>query len=154
DAGLVFERQAGSQGQRRQTLEPRIVYSYVPYRNQDELPVFDSGLPDLNLTQLFRTNPYVCYDRIGDANQVAVALTTRLFDQDSGAQFLSATVGQIRYFSIPRVDLNPVLFGTGNAQQQAPMPLVNPLMVPGALRVGNGASFVPYPEQYYVNPYG
>ena len=46
DAGLVFERDAGSQGQRTQTLEPRVVYSYVPYRNQDELPIFDTGLPD------------------------------------------------------------------------------------------------------------
>ena len=59
DAGLVFERDAGSQGQRTQTLEPRVVYSYVPYRNQDELPIFDTGLPDLNLTELFRTNRYV-----------------------------------------------------------------------------------------------
>ncbi len=44
DAGLVFERDAGSQGQRTQTLEPRLVYSYVPYRNQDELPIFDTGI--------------------------------------------------------------------------------------------------------------
>ena len=36
DTGLIFERDAGSQGQRTQTLEPRMVYSYVPYRNQNE----------------------------------------------------------------------------------------------------------------------
>ena len=57
DAGLFFERDAGSVGQRTQTLEPRMVYSYVPYRNQDGLPNFDTALPDLNLTELFRTNP-------------------------------------------------------------------------------------------------
>ena len=51
-----------------------------PYRNQDELPIFDTALPDLNLTELFRTNRYVGYDRIGDANQLALGLTTRLFD--------------------------------------------------------------------------
>jgi len=45
-------------------LEPRIVYSYVPYRNQDGLPIFGSGLPDLNLTELFRTNRYVGEDRM------------------------------------------------------------------------------------------
>ncbi|HEX9403397.1 MAG TPA: LPS assembly protein LptD, partial [Steroidobacteraceae bacterium] len=105
DTGLVFERNAGSQGQRTLTLEPRVVYSYVPYRNQDGLPIFDTGLPDLNLTELFRTNRYVGEDRIGDANQMAVALTTRLFDHVSGAQYLSATVGQIRYFSTPKVGL-------------------------------------------------
>ena len=45
DAGLIFERDAGSKGQRTQTLEPRVVYSYVPYRNQDELPIFDTAYP-------------------------------------------------------------------------------------------------------------
>jgi LPS-assembly protein len=152
DAGLVFEREAGSHGQRTQTLEPRIVYSYVPYRNQDSLPVFDSGLPDLNLTELFRTNRYVGYDRIGDANQVALALTTRLFDHETGAQFLSATIGQIRYFSIPRVNLIDVQSaGTtpGLQQQMTPM---NPLSIPGALMTWQGQSFAPYPNQYYVNP--
>jgi hypothetical protein len=66
DAGLLFERDAGSAGQRTQTLEPRLVYSYVPYRNQNELPNFDTALPDLNLTELFRTNRYVGEDRIGE----------------------------------------------------------------------------------------
>jgi LPS-assembly protein len=103
DSGLIFERDAGSQGQRTQTLEPRLVYTYIPYRNQHELPLFDTGIPDLNLVELFRTNRYVGDDRIGDANQLAMGLTTRLFSQASGTQYLSATVGQIRYFELPRV---------------------------------------------------
>ncbi len=57
DAGLVFERDAGSQGQRTQTLEPRVVYSYVPFRNQDQLPIFDTALPDLNLTRAVSHQP-------------------------------------------------------------------------------------------------
>jgi len=105
DTGLIFERDAGSQGQRTETLEPRMVYSYVPYRNQNELPIFDTGEPDFNLVELFRTNRYVGDDRIGDANQLALGLTTRLFNQATGTQYLSATVGQIRYFTIPRVFL-------------------------------------------------
>ena len=103
DTGLVFERDAGAQGQRTETLEPRLMYTYIPYRNQNELPLFDSGLPDLNLVELFRTNRYVGDDRIGDANQLAYGLTTRLFSQTSGAQYLTATLGQIHYFSLPRV---------------------------------------------------
>ncbi len=148
DTGLVFEREAGSQGQRTQTLEPRLVYSYVPYRNQDELPVFDSGLPDLNLTELFRTNRYVGSDRIGDANQLALAVTTRLFDTVSGTQYLSATIGQIRYFSIPRVGL-PADSLTPGAQFASNVPIVNPLELPGdALLVARGQPFVAYPGQY------
>ena len=56
DAGFTLERESGSKGSRIQTLEPRRLYLYVPYKNQDDLPVFDTGIPDLNLVQLFRTN--------------------------------------------------------------------------------------------------
>jgi LPS-assembly protein len=133
DAGLVFERDTGSVGQRTQTLEPRMVYSYVPYRNQNELPVFDTAMPDLNLTELFRTNRYVGDDRIGDANQLAVGLTTRLFDHVSGTQYLSATIGQIRYFSIPRVTLPQDILQLESGQPVAGLPLVNPLAWPGLL---------------------
>jgi LPS-assembly protein len=102
DTGLTFERDAGH---RIQTLEPRVVYTYIPYRDQSALPVFDTGLPDLNLIQLFRTERYVGGDRIGDANQLAMGATTRLVDTDSGRQLLSATLGQIYYFTPPRVAL-------------------------------------------------
>ncbi len=105
DTGLVLERTAGSRGDRLQTLEPRALFLYVPYRDQDELPVFDSGLPDLNLVQLFRTNRYVGADRVGDANQLSVGVTSRLLDADGGRQFLSATLGQALYFEDPRVRL-------------------------------------------------
>ena len=149
DAGLVFERDAGSHGQRTQTLEPRVLYSYVPNRNQNELPIFDSGLPDLNLTELFRTNRYVGEDRIGDANQVALALTTRLFDHVSGAQYLSATIGQIRYFSIPQVGL-PVAAGMTTAGLNlVTIPGVNPLAMPGQVLVNSrGQILVAEPGQY------
>jgi LPS-assembly protein len=105
DTGLIFERDAGANGQRTQTLEPRLVYSYVPYRNQDNLPIFDTALPDLNLTELFRTNRYVGADRVSDANQMSVGVTSRLFDSSSGQQILAATLGQIHYFTAPRVFL-------------------------------------------------
>jgi LPS-assembly protein len=149
DAGLVFERDAGSQGQRTQTLEPRVVYSYVPYRNQNELPIFDTGLPDLNLTELFRTNRYVGEDRIGDANQVALALTSRLFDHVSGAQYLSATIGQIRYFSIPQVSL-PVQANLGKSGLNlVTIPGVNPLASPSqALVNSRGQILMAEPGQY------
>ena len=105
DTGLVLERTVGSRGHRLQTLEPRLRYLYVPYRDQDELPVFDTGLPDLNLVQLFGNNRYVGPDRVGDANQVAVGVTTRLLDSTRGRQYLSATLGQAYYFEDPRVRL-------------------------------------------------
>ncbi len=67
--------------------------------------MFDTGLPDLNLVQLFRTNRYVGADRVNDANQMAFGLTSRLFNADSGAQYLAASIGQVYYFDQPRVVL-------------------------------------------------
>jgi LPS-assembly protein len=105
DAGLVFERSSGSHGQRRLTFEPRALYLYTPFRDQSDLPLFDTGLPDLNLVQLYRTNRYVGADRVNDANQVAFGLTSRLLSSESGAQYLAASVGQAFYFEKPRVVL-------------------------------------------------
>jgi len=114
------------------------------------------------LTELFRTNRFVGWDRIGDANQVALALTTRLFDTVSGTQYLSATVGQIRYFSIPRVDLPQDQFALSqgireqNGQLLGVIPVVNPLALPGALTAPGGQSYVAFPGQNYLGlyPYG
>jgi len=110
DTGMVLERSSGRTGQRIQTLEPRLLYLYVPYRQQDSLPVFDSKQPDFNLIQLFATNRYVGADRLGDANQLAFGLTTRLLDSTSGEQYLSATLGEVYRFEQPQVSLpNEVL---------------------------------------------
>ncbi len=105
DSGLLLERAAGSRGQRLQTLEPRFLYLYVPYRDQEQIPVFDTAQPDLNMVQLFRSNRYVGADRVGDANQLAVGITSRLLDASGGRQYLSATLGQAFYFEDPRVRL-------------------------------------------------
>jgi LPS-assembly protein len=105
DAGLEFERTEGARDHLVHTLEPRLRYTWIPFRDQTELPLFDTALPDLNLVQLFRTNRYVGADRLGDANEVAAGLTTRLLHADTGHQFLSATIGQRYYFEQPRVVL-------------------------------------------------
>ena len=105
DSGVVFERPTGSREQRVQTLEPRLQYVYVPYRNQNDIPIFDTDQPTLNMVQLFRTNRYVGADRVGDANLVAAGLTTRMLNASTGQQYLSATLGQAYYFSDPRVTL-------------------------------------------------
>jgi LPS-assembly protein len=105
DAGLVFEREAGRPGGLMQTLEPRLRYTWIPFRDQAALPVFDTAMPDLNLVQLFRTNRYVGADRLGDANELAAGFTTRFVHADSGREFLAATIGQRFYFAQPQVTL-------------------------------------------------
>jgi LPS-assembly protein len=82
-----------------QTLEPRAMYTYIPFRGQDDLPVFDTIEPDLNVVQLFRQNRFVGADRIGDTNQISLGITTRWINAANGSEFLRATIGQIRYLS-------------------------------------------------------
>jgi LPS-assembly protein len=108
DTGLQFERQGGPDSLHNITLEPRLMYVYIPYRDQDSLPVFDTSTPDPNLIELFRPNRFVGLDRIGDANAVTLGLTTQVFESASGVRYLSATVGQSVYLDTPRVTV-PVL---------------------------------------------
>ncbi len=132
DTGLVFERDAGAHDQRTLTLEPRLMYTYIPYRNQNELPIFDTGMPDLNMVELFRMNRYVGDDRIGDANQLAYGLTSRLFNQNTGDQYLSATFGQLRYFTQPRVLLPSQITQTLPGQTLPTLPgQPNQIILPG-----------------------
>jgi len=106
DAGLTFERAAQYFGNDyTQTLEPRLYYLYVPYRNQNDLPILDTQLPTFDFPSLFRTNTFVGADRQTNANNLTAALTTRLIDNASGDQLLSASIGEIRYFSTQRVQL-------------------------------------------------
>lgn len=88
-----------------QTLEPRLFYLYVPYRDQTAIPVFDSVLMDHDHDWLFRRNRFTGADRLGDANQLTAALTTRIIDDASGRERLRASVGQIQYFADRRVTL-------------------------------------------------
>jgi LPS-assembly protein len=97
DAHAVFERAAGK-SQRVQTLEPRARYTWIPLRAQDDFPVFDTGEPDFNLVQLFRDNRFTGTDRLGDADQLAVGVTSRLLDGATGEEYLTATVGELVYF--------------------------------------------------------
>jgi LPS-assembly protein len=106
DSGLYFERDVNIVKSRyTQTIEPRMFYVYIPNKNQDLLPVFDSSLADLNMTTLFNENQFTGDDRINNANQVSLALTTRMVDKDTGIDRFSATIGQRYYFSDQEVTL-------------------------------------------------
>ncbi len=106
DAGLSFERSMalGSRGF-TQTLEPRIYYLRVPYRNQEDLPVFDTQEIPFSFGELFRSNRFVGADRQMDANNLTLALTSRLLEDATGEERVSASIGQIRYFDDQRVQL-------------------------------------------------
>jgi len=105
DAGLYLGRQMKSNKQRVQTLEPRLLYVHVPHREQSDLPVFDTIVPDLNLVQLYRKNRFLGVDRIADTDQLSVGITTRIIDWNTGRELMSATIGQALDLSDQRVTL-------------------------------------------------
>lgn len=98
DSGLFLQKNVGDSGNYVQTLEPRLFYLYVPYRDQSQIPIFDTVQPDFSFLQLFSDNRFDGADRQGDANQISYALTSRLLDTNDGSQVLQADIGQIRYF--------------------------------------------------------
>ncbi len=99
DGQLFMERRFNFFGSRMlQTLEPRAFYLLIPKTGQDEFPVFDSGLFDFSFINLFRENRFAGHDRIGDANQLALAVTSRHFSLRSGRELFRTSLGQIYYF--------------------------------------------------------
>ncbi|HEY0721378.1 MAG TPA: LPS assembly protein LptD [Gammaproteobacteria bacterium] len=108
DWGLFFERDS-TMGDKAmvQSVEPRLYYLYVPYKDQDALPLFDTGYYDFSYSQLFRDNRFSGADRVGDANQLTNSLTTRYLEAATGREWGRASVGQITYFEDRKVTLTP-----------------------------------------------
>lgn len=106
DGGMTLERDFAAYGnQYVQTLEPRIYYVKIPYQNQDMLPNFDSAPAAFSFMQMFTENRFIGSDRIGDADQVTAALTSRFLDGDTGNELLRVAVGQRYSREVPQVVL-------------------------------------------------
>lgn len=108
DGGLIYERTANWQGQSLiQTLEPRAYYLLVPHRDQSGIPLFDTAVADFNYAQIFSENSFAGGDRVNDANQLTLAVTSRLLYVSTGQEAVRATVGQRYYFKDQQVSLDP-----------------------------------------------
>lgn len=113
DSGLVFERDGG-----RQTLEPRVFYLYRDHTDHSDLYSvtpgdpslsqdvnFDTTLLTFSYDQLFRARRFAGGDRLGDADQLAVGLTSRWLSRDRARTLASLSVGQVIYFRDREVSL-------------------------------------------------
>ena len=106
DSGVFLERDLDLFGDDYvHTLEPRLYYLYTPHDNQDDIPDFDSSGYDFNFNSLFRDNRFSGSDRVQDANQISVALTSRLINSQTGLEPLKLDLGQIYYFRDREVTL-------------------------------------------------
>ncbi len=104
---MIFDRNTALGGRNfRQTLEPRLYYVYIPFAEQNQLPVYDTAESDFNLAELFTENQFSGWDRINNANQISAALTSRLLDPTTGAEWIRGTLAQRYYFEPQEVTLN------------------------------------------------
>ncbi len=118
DTGLIFERDTSFLGRNAiQTLEPRAFYTYTPYveQNANLYPNFDTTIADFGYAQIFRENRFVGNDRIGDANQLTLAVTSRYLESN-GAERLRLAVAQRFNLTPPKVGLGSALQDTGEAR--------------------------------------
>lgn len=100
DGGLIFERDTSFfDTPMVQTLEPRLYYSYTPWRDQSDIPNFDSSSADMNFTRLFLADNWVGYDRFDVQNQISGSVTSRFIDADTGYEWGSLSIGQRYYFN-------------------------------------------------------
>ncbi|MGO4001110.1 LPS-assembly protein LptD [Pseudomonas fluorescens] len=105
DSGLYFDRNTQWFGKNyRQTLEPRLFYLYVPEKNQEDIPVFDTSEYTFNYASLFRDNRFSGSDRVGDENKLSLGVTNRWIE-DNGFERQRISVGQAMYFKDREVQL-------------------------------------------------
>ena len=103
DSGLYLDRPFKLSGYNfTQTLEPRIFYTYTPYKDQSDIPYFDTSLNELNTSTIFQENQFSGQDRVMDSNAITTALATRIID-DSGYDWMLLTMAQRFYFSDRKV---------------------------------------------------
>lgn len=121
DSGLFFDREFNhpfSGKQYTQTLEPRLFYTYTPFKDQSNFPVFDTVQTDFSATnQLFAENRFTGKDRIADTNQLTFAVSSRVQNRQTGSELFKASIGQIFNFSDRKVMLPGGTIQTGRRSE-------------------------------------
>lgn len=145
DAGMVFERDSRWFGRAlRQTLEPRLLYVRTPYRDQSQLPLFDTAERDFNPVSIYAENAFSGIDRVQDAHQVTAGVTSRMVDAATGGELLRLGVAQRIRLREQRV----VISGEPQSQRfsdvlfDASTPVFNPWRLDAALQYNPDSSRV------------
>ena len=105
DTSLIFDRKLNNYSF-YQTLEPRLYYVKIPYRDQSDIPIFDSVESDFNLAQIFTENLFTGQDRINDVNQLTAAVSSRIYSSLNGYDIFKFIIAQRFYFEDQNVTLD------------------------------------------------
>ena len=91
DSKMVFKRSLTNQPRYTQTLEPRLMYVWSHDDEEQALPLFDTLMPDLSITNLFNPYRYVGPDRSLSRDDWILGTTSRIIDTATGREILSGT---------------------------------------------------------------
>lgn len=89
-----------------QTLEPEIRYQYIPYKDQNNIALYDTTNRVSDYYSNFSPNHFTGNDRIADLNNITVGLTSRLLDAHD-RELMRFGISQTYSFVPSRVTLNP-----------------------------------------------
>ncbi|MFT5084426.1 MAG: LPS-assembly protein [Lentisphaeria bacterium] len=119
DMGLIFEH---PQGKYLQTLEPRVFYLYREFTDHSKVfglgadgeqnINFDTSARTFTYSQLYRDSRFIGGDRLDDANQMTLGLTSRWESNTTGEELFTVSAGQIFHFKDRMVDLTSDAFST------------------------------------------
>lgn len=100
DTGLFFEKSGSPFGLYKnlggyQVISPRLKYTYTPYRDQSNIPNFDTGISDVSYHQLLSDSWFLGYDRIQDLHAITPAINYRYMDKEGLTRFDMSLAEQI-----------------------------------------------------------
>lgn len=107
DSAWTLERDTAWFGRSvRQTLEPRLFYANTPFRQQNDLPNFDSAVKDVNFDSIYTSNAFSGVDRVSDSHLLTAGVTSRILDPETGAEALRLGIAQRFFFRDQEVTAN------------------------------------------------
>ena len=90
-----------------QTLVPRLSYHYVPYKDQDDLPVFDTGSVGFNnIADAFLGDGFWGSDRIQDFQGFTLGLESETYRAKTGERLMKWSLAQQVYLADRQVSLD------------------------------------------------
>jgi Organic solvent tolerance protein OstA len=115
DTGLIFEHNSG---RFLQTIEPRMFYVYRQYDDHSDLfnitddgqsVNFDTSDRTFTYSQLYRDTRFSGGDRLDDTRRLTTGVTSRWYDNSTGEELFSASIGQIHYYDKRRITLDEAI---------------------------------------------
>ena len=87
-----------------QILNPRLKYTYSPYKNQNDIPNFNTRIASINYEQLFSDSWFLGHDRLQDLHALTPGINYRYIDATGVTRF-DGSIAEQFYIDDGRVTL-------------------------------------------------